>query len=302
MILIKRESASHWYLPDRTPFHEVERADGKGLRPVTLRDARKVRAYPSVTNILGVLAKPALDAWKQEQAILAALTLPRDAEESLDAFAKRVVSDMGEQVEKAADLGSAIHTACEVYANSKELPENPEVARLFAPVREWFDREIERIDCIERVVTHHEWGYGGRVDIVAKLKSTGSWAVVDFKTQRVKRDAKGALKPTFYETWPLQLEAYRQAIIAEAARKQPLDLVSLVISSIEPVPVMAKVWPREEQCAYYRAFLNARNLWVWMKGYCPIQGDEPGAGPVPLPLNPQPINSDDNAKSLPATY
>ena len=36
---------------------------------------------------------------------------------------------------------------------------------------------------------------------------------------------------------------------------------------------MPKVWPREEQCAYYRAFLNARNLWVWMKGYCPIQGD-----------------------------
>ena len=64
MILIKRESASHWYLPDRTPFHEVERADGKGLRPVTLRDARKVRAYPSVTNILGVLAKPALDAYR----------------------------------------------------------------------------------------------------------------------------------------------------------------------------------------------------------------------------------------------
>ena len=112
---------------------------------------------------------------------------------------------------------------------------------------------------------------GGRVDMVAKLKSTGSWAVVDFKTQKVKRDAKGALKPTFYEAWPLQLEAYRQAILAEAARKQPLDIVSLSISSIEPVPVMPKVWPREEQTAYYRAFLNARNLWVWMKGYCPIE-------------------------------
>ena len=58
MILIKRESASHWYLQDRTPFHEVERADGKGMRSVTLRDTRKVRAYPSVTNVLGVLAKP----------------------------------------------------------------------------------------------------------------------------------------------------------------------------------------------------------------------------------------------------
>jgi hypothetical protein len=41
------------------------------------------------------------------------------------------------------------------------------------------------------------------------------------------------------------------AILVEAARKQSLDLVSLVISSIEPAPVMPKVWPREEQTAYY---------------------------------------------------
>ena len=232
MILIKRESASHWYLSDGTPFHETERADGTGLRPVTLRDARKVRAFPSVTNILSILAKPGLDAWRIEQGIVAALTLPRRDDETLDAFAKRVVTDMSAQVTQAADLGSAIHAACEVYANSKALPESPAVAALFAPVREWFDADIERIDCIERVVTHPEWGYGGRLDMVAKLKSTDSWAVVDFKTQKVKRDAKGALKPTFYETWPLQLEAYRQAILAEATRKQPVDLVSLIISSM----------------------------------------------------------------------
>ena len=74
MILIRRESASHWYLRDGTPFHETERADGKGLRSVTLRDARKVRAYPSVTNVLSILAKPGLDAWKIEQGILDLLT------------------------------------------------------------------------------------------------------------------------------------------------------------------------------------------------------------------------------------
>lgn len=256
MILIKRESASHWYLRDRTPFHEVERADGSGMRPATLRDARKVRAYPSVTNILSILAKPALDAWKQEQAILAALTLPRSNGESLDAFAQRVVADMGAQVDRAADLGSAVHTACEVYASTHELPENPDVARLFTPVREWFDAEVVRIDCIERVVTHDEWGYGGRVDMVAKLRSTGSWAVVDFKTQRLKPALKRMRRTsgtsgmaTFYETWPLQLEAYRQAILAEATRKQPLDIVSVVIGSAEPAPVIPRVWPRDEQTA-----------------------------------------------------
>ena len=102
MTLIQRESPSHWYLPDGTPYHEVVRADGNGTRAVTLRDARKVNALPSVTNILGILAKPALDAWKQEQAILAALTLPKRDDEPLDAFARRVVDDMGEQVRAMA--------------------------------------------------------------------------------------------------------------------------------------------------------------------------------------------------------
>ena len=167
MILVKRESASHWYLPDRSPFHEVERTDGKGLRSVTLRDARKVGAFPSVTNVLSVLAKPALDAWKQEQAILAALTLPRLDGESEDDFARRVVADMSAQVTKAADLGTAIHAACEVYAQSAALPESRDVGALFEPVREWFDAEVERIACVETVVAHHEFGFAGTVDLVA---------------------------------------------------------------------------------------------------------------------------------------
>jgi len=270
MILVHREAASHWYLKDGTPFHEVERADGSGLRAVTLRDARKVGAFPSVTNYLSVLHKPGLVAWQQEQAILAALTLPRLPDEPLDAFARRVVQDMGAQVHKAADLGSALHAASEIYANAKLLPEDKEVRRLFDPVRDWFDSDVERISCVEAVVKHAEYGYAGRVDMVAKLKSTGGWALVDFKSQRFKRDAKGTYRATFYEVWPLQLEAYRQAILHAAEGRMPQDIVSLAINSVEPVPVEPKVWPREQFERYFRAFLNARELWVFMRGYCPI--------------------------------
>jgi len=271
MILVRREVPSHWYLRDGTPYHEVERADGKGTRAVTLRDARKVGAFPSVTNYLSVLNKPGLVAWLQEQAIYAALTLPRNEGESLDDFARRVVADMGEQVEKAADLGSAIHAACEIYANAKVLPENPDVRRLFEPVREWFDAEVERVASVEGIVKHTEFGYAGRVDMVAKLKSTGTWAVIDFKSQKIKRDAKGNFKAAFYETWPLQLEAYRQAILHSGEGRMPAEIVSVAINSIEPSPVEVKVWPSEDHPRYFRAFLNVRELWVYVRGYCPIQ-------------------------------
>lgn len=213
-----------------------------------------------------------MDAWKVDQGILAALTLPLIDGETDDAFARRVVADMGEQVSKAADLGSRIHAACEVYAQSASLPESPEVRALFDPVRTWFDADVERIDKVESVVAHHEFGFAGTVDLVAKLRSTGDWAVIDFKTQRIKHDSKGEVKPGFYETWPLQLEAYRQAILHTSEGRQPRDIVSLVIGSTEPIPVIPKVLPREELPAYWNAFVNVRNLWTFMKGYCPIQG------------------------------
>jgi hypothetical protein len=98
-------------LPTGEPYHQIAKKDGTGTRPVTLADARKVLALPSVTNVLAVLAKPGLDAWKIEQGIMAALTLPRVADEPLDMFARRVVTDMGEQVERAADFGTSIHAA-----------------------------------------------------------------------------------------------------------------------------------------------------------------------------------------------
>jgi hypothetical protein len=274
MTLIERQAPSHWYLRDGRPFHEIANASGTGNRAVTLRDARKVMAFPSVTNVLGVLAKPGLDAWKIEQGIMAALTLPRLADEPLDVFARRVVEDMGEQVEKAADFGTAIHNACEVYALNKQMPTDQTLFGFFQPWRQWFDENVERIGCIEQVFVHSEHGYAGRVDMVALLKgASGSggatspyWAVVDFKTQKVKRSAKGEAKPTFYETWPLQLAAYRQAVLVSGA-KHVTGLVSVVIDSSAPGPVHVKRWDGVD---YFGSFLAALALWKYVKGYDPV--------------------------------
>ncbi len=283
MILVSSEAASHWYLNDGTPFHETERADGKGMRPVTLRDARKVNALPSVTNLLNVLSKPGLDAWRIEQGIISALTLPRRDDEPLDAFAHRVVVDMGEQVTKAADLGSAIHAAIEVYLQTGEPPENPEVLRLFDPVKLWIDDHIERVGLVETVAVHPQLGYAGRIDLVAKLKHAGTWAVIDFKSQKMKPSKKGVHQAAFYETWPLQLIAYFKALetAGEGTRKLE-DIASVVINSVEPTPVQVKVWPREEHAAYWRAFNCARELWCFSKGYHPQAADSPASDPAPL--------------------
>ena len=269
-------------------MHEVARADGKGTRPTTLRDARKLGLYPSVTNVLSVLARPGLDAWKQEQAILAALTLPRRNGESVDDFARRVVADMSQQVRDAADLGSAIHRAIELYAQSGAIPEHPEVARLFQPAREWFDREVEDVHAVEAAVSHSEWGFAGRVDLIATLRSTGRPCVIDFKSQRTRKNKAGEFAPIFHEVWPLQLEAYRQALVSRDPRFSGAETASVVIGSTEPVPVVSHVWDPLEAPSRFRAFLAARQLWVFTRGYCPVADapsrpdDDPPPAPVPV--------------------
>ena len=277
MLIVPRESASHWYFPDGTPLHEVPRADGKGQRPTSLRDARKLGLFPSVTNVLSILAKPGLDAWKQEQAILAALTLPRTEGETLDDFAKRVLVDMTSEVGRAADLGSAVHAAIEGYAQGRWLPEDKGVARLFEPARQWFDKEVTQVHSVEIATAHLEWGYAGRVDLVATLRSTGRPTVVDFKTQKTRRDKDGNFKPILHDTWPLQLEAYRMALASRDKGLADAAIASVVIGSTDPVPVVVKVWDDADKDGYFRAFLAARDLWVWQKNYCPVK-DSPDAG------------------------
>ena len=277
MIIVPRESASHWYFPDGTPLHDVPRADGKGERPTSLRDARKLGLFPSVTNVLGVISNPGLAAWKQEQAILAALTLPRHEDESLDDFARRVVTDMASEVKSAADRGSAVHAAIEGYAQGGWLPEDKEIARLFEPARQWFDAEVIQVHSVEIAAGNPEWGYAGRVDLVATLRSSGRPTVIDFKTQKTRRDKAGNFKPLLHDTWPLQLEAYRQALICRDKGLADAAIASVVIGSTEPVPVVVKVWDDADKAGFFRAFLAARDLWVWQKNYCPVK-DSPDAG------------------------
>ena len=265
MILIEREEPSHWYLRDGRPFHSVPTIDGL-TRPVTLRDARKTLALPSVTNILGILAKPGLDAWKVEQGIIAALTLPRDPAEPLDQFAKRVAIDSKEQVVKAAGLGTNIHAACELYASEHVFPKDPTIRALWEPWREWFDAEVLCVEALETTVVCPRVGYGGRVDMMAKLRTHG-WSVIDFKTQKVPRTAKGVPRPNLYESWPLQLAAYA-APLSLAVGKSVDNIVSVVIDSVTPGPVIVHPWPTTIG-ANMDIFEQVAAIWRWAKEYDP---------------------------------
>jgi hypothetical protein len=102
----------------------LPKSKGDGLRAATIRDAKKLGLLPSVTNILGVIAKPGLDKWKLNQVALAAFASPPDGKESEDYYTGRIIEAAFTQVVQAADLGSKIHDGLEKVFEGEAVPED----------------------------------------------------------------------------------------------------------------------------------------------------------------------------------
>lgn len=266
---------ARWYNLQGEAIYQVPYKDPKRkgeMKDVTLREAREMNLLPSVTTVLQIVAKPELEAWKIEQGIMAALTLPREQDEPTDAFAKRVVVDMERQAGEAAEFGSQIHAIIQAHLTGdlKTLQEAPkEVLPWLDEFIKWQENAGLTVYSTEEVVVNQYHGYAGRLDFHGKLDLGGiGECVIDFKTQKVKA------KPVFYDEWGMQLAAYRGCFPWENGQRS-IACVSLIMDSAAPKPPALKVWENDEECL--AAFLNAHRLWCFMKGYDPGQNNSEDA-------------------------
>lgn len=202
MKIVHAAESGHWYAPDGSPMYEIRGANGK-LRPTTLRDARKLGLLPSVTTIIKCAAAPGLENWKQNQVLLAALTLPRNSGENDESFCARVIHDSQEQSRKARDRGTDIHAAVQGHFEGQSpAPE-------FWPHVKAVADEVNALGSgwIAERSFGHVMGFGGKCDLHSQ-----SW-VIDFKTKEFGPDDE-------LKTWDehaMQLAAYRRGLgIADA--------------------------------------------------------------------------------------
>ena len=207
MAVIHASESQHWYGRDGLPMYDIVGANGK-MRPVTLRDARKLSLVPGVSTILGCADKPGLTLWKIEQAIMAALTLPRIDGESSDSFVARVRVDAKEQAKKAAERGTAIHAAIQGWFEEHyhDPVQDPYVRGALDQVGAWYpDWAWEAEQSFA-----HPLGFGGKVD----LSHCAAAFVLDFKTKEFSDQET-------LKTWDehaMQLAAYREGLKIPNAR------------------------------------------------------------------------------------
>ena len=270
MKLFSPDSA-HWYRRDRVPMHCVAALKG-GLRPTTLRDARKLGLLPSVTNILGVIAKPELTAWLQEQAVMAALTLPRIPGETEDAFAQRVVADSQTTRDGAAEFGTAFHDGAERVANTLEVDAQHPAADWLRHYRDWYQANVIELHWTERTLAEPLRGFAGTADLLIEHREHGL-CLVDLKTMRVRPGEK----PKPYKSWCYQLAAYLDAL--DTCYGRTVKCMNLIVNSLQAGPPVEHVWSKQDLENGLEAFYAAHRLWVIEKGYEP--GDDHRHGTEP---------------------
>jgi hypothetical protein len=247
--------AEHWYSRAGEPAYQQITQKG-GLRATDLRDARKLGLVPSVTTVLGVVAKPQLEKWKRNQSVMAALTLPRQEGESEESLLRRIDTDSDAQAKAAAEEGNRIHDAIEQYFKEGYPATGPyiahvratraELTRLFPDVSDWVS---------EKSFAAAE-GYGGKVD----LHSPSTGIVVDFKGK--DGDFTDGKKLAYDQHW--QLAAYQRGLILPAN-----VCANLFVSRTHPGKVASHVWSVADIAEGWEVFDAALRLWKALKKFDP---------------------------------
>lgn len=118
--------------------------------------------YPSVTSVVGMLSKAAIQEWRN-----------RVGEEEANRVSKR-----------AANRGTKIHSYCEDYLNNKSV--NPDLvdSMMWSAMKPELDK-IDNVHFIEQRLWSDKFQVAGTVDAIGEYE--GKLAVIDFKTSsRVK--------------------------------------------------------------------------------------------------------------------
>lgn len=303
------KDSSHWYRANGDACHSLptkSKTAKNPTRPVKITDAMEMRLFPSVTTILGVLAKPQLDDWKQKQvhqatlrkianlvavvnnehptperiALLTKLVTATEADfkdkaGEVYAFQSACIDEAFKQVEDAADAGTLIHAGAEKALQGLDYDQDqpvylPALKQTF-PLKTFIEPIVRFVDEEEIRVTGHELrtvnhGEGYAGTIDAIMRSKRGLGILDFKTR--KTDPRFPCEP--YDGQPMQIAAYH--VSHYGSIPEPGDHAAgcnLYISTTEPGRVEDCWYDAAQVGREWHAFTNVAALWRHLKGYDP---------------------------------
>tara|TARA_R100001460_G_scaffold17328_4_gene37443 strand:+ start:1003 stop:1782 length:780 start_codon:yes stop_codon:yes gene_type:complete len=243
-----KSESGHWYDKDGEPMYTIIGANGKE-RNTTLRDAKSLGLVPSVTTIIGTIAKPALENWKINQALKTAINLEREEGETLDAFGYRCKQESQKIGREAAELGTKIHAMIEKGFLGKSKNKTYKLIKKILddefPNEKW---KAEDSFCAKS-------GYGGKIDLYSK-----SGIFVDFKTKVNIKDKDPS--KLVYDDHGMQLSAYAQGCEIDEPER-----VSIFVDRNDPTYISYYIWDKDTHERHLSMFNHMLSFWKLSKNY-----------------------------------
>lgn len=246
----------HFYTKDGQSMHEVLGANGK-MKATTIREARKLGLFPSVTTIMDVQAKPALLEWMKQQILQTAIEHPFHPDEyQEDVWRKTIMAKTKARTDVAATRGTEIHNKLEHYYTQGHLEPGDE--EYIIPAIELIDKEFKGVRWVaESSFVDKEIGYAGRVDMYSK-----EGIVLDFKTKDKSDIAKAGVQ---YDDHKIQLAAYQEGLDLHRDAKR----YNLFISTHKDTPGQVKLVEAKEFDKYLNLFYTLVRVWQLKNNYIP---------------------------------
>jgi hypothetical protein len=162
----------------------AEHVRGKGRHYRTPEDT----LVPSVTNVIGILDKPAISRWAAKMVAERAMHMKH----SLSGMSDNEVVDVLKgapwaKSSRAADRGTDIHAYLEARLNGLEPEELSADAEPYrAAADDWFDAVGASFEDVQTEITLFHPGYAGTTDLIARRDD--NWVILDFKTSKAIYD------------------------------------------------------------------------------------------------------------------
>lgn len=195
------------------------------IKPAKDKGPRLYRGlYPSVTEVLKVIEKSYLDAWRHKVGRQEADRVMRNA----------------------AAFGTRVHSVAEHVARGG-WQVNGELEPYALAIREFLDTYVDEVLNTELELVSHNMRFGGTVDLYCRLKD-GSYAVVDYKTSSQLTREHG-----------LQTAAY--ALLCRESGKKVNRRIVVRIKKDAPGEYYCRRY--HDHGEDVQAFLSLLNYWWW---------------------------------------
>lgn len=244
----------HFYDTQGNSCHELVGKNGK-TRATTIKDARELGLFPSVSTIKELGIGQGLIMWMHDLLLQSVLKFPYHPEgQSEYEWRKQVMTDYAVAKGAAAKRGTEIHDKLDIYYTTGIIDKEDE--QFIVPVIKFVEERWPGVKWISEKSFVHPSGYAGRVDMHSL-----EGIVLDFKT----KDKDDLSKITTYDDHKLQLSAYQEGLNLPAYTER----YNLFVSTSPNTPGACKLIQSKEHDKWVRIFNTMFELWKLRNNYDP---------------------------------